>query len=76
MAMHPYDQETLEILQAHYQSTGQVLKGKDAEKFLRGIVPSGQKRKRKKEYWQTLEGGSRRMLQQDKGYMKPLAPIA
>ncbi len=44
-------------LQQHYRTTGQVLKGKAAEKFLlKGTVPSsGQERKRKKEYWQTIE---------------------
>jgi hypothetical protein len=48
----------LERLQAHYRSTGQVLKGKAAENFRRKgtiSVRPGQKRKRKKEYWQTPE---------------------
>jgi|SRR5580704_17827763 hypothetical protein len=57
--MDETQQAQLEALQAHYRSTGQALKGKDAEKFLRQGsigVPSGQKRKRgKKEYWQTPE---------------------
>jgi len=46
MALNPYDQEIVEILQAHCRSTGQVLKGKTAENFLRegfSGLPTGKK---------------------------------
>lgn len=54
----PTDEQLMfQMLQQHYRTKGQVLKGKAAEKFLlQGTVPSsGEKRKRKKQYWQTIE---------------------